>query len=77
MGMMSDTRQEFLLHAFAAGDVYLVDEDGQRLQMQECLDSRCWAHLRNAEDKQFYVQEMPGARELLKPRWLAVLGLHV
>jgi hypothetical protein len=77
MELMSDEKLEFLLQAFATGDVYLVDEDGRHLQMQECLDSRCWAHLRNVEDKEFYVQEMPGARELLKPRWLAVLGLNV
>lgn len=77
MERKSDATLELLQQAVAAGDLYLVDEDAQPILMQDCLDSRCWAHLRSAEDGQFYVQEMPGSRELMKSRYLAVLGLIV
>lgn len=67
-----------LLGAFATGDVYLVNEDACPVTFEEMLDTRCWAHLKNARDGQVYVQELwRGSRELLKPRYLDVLGLNV
>ncbi|MDO7873981.1 hypothetical protein Q5H93_04485 [Hymenobacter sp. ASUV-10] len=77
MEQKSEATLELLQQAIAAGHLYFVNEDAQPISMQDCFDSRCWAHLRSANDGEFYVQEMPGSRELLKPRYLALLGLDV
>lgn len=67
-----------LLRAFANGDVYLVNEDAHPVTFEEMLDARCWAHLKAVKDSQVYVQELPrGSRELLKTRYLDLLGVNV
>ena len=67
-----------LLSAFASGDVYLVNEEAHPITFEGALDARCWAHLKDARDGQVYVQELrSGSRELLKSRYLDMLGLSV
>jgi hypothetical protein len=67
-----------LQKAFAQGDVYLVNEDARPVTFEESLDAHCWAHLKDAADGQVYVQELwHGSRELLKPRYLDLLGANV
>ncbi len=67
-----------LQHAFAQGDVYLVNEDAYPITFEEALDARCWAHLKDARDGEVYVQELRhGSRELLQARYLDLLGANV
>ena len=74
MDSTSNPTLELLLQAVAAGDLRLVDEHARPLHIKDCLDQHCWAHLRDIKDGKIYVHEIPGSRELTKPRYLVMLG---
>ena len=75
--LIDSTVLQHLLKAEAAGDLRLVDVDGKPLAIVEAVGLRCWAHLRDAQDGQVFVQELQSSRELLEPRYLELLGINV
>lgn len=71
------TRVHLLLEAEGLKHLMLVDERGGRVEFRDVWDTPCWAHLRDAKDEQVFVHPVRGSKELLEPRYLALLGLSV
>ena len=60
-----------------AGAIHFVDEDGQPLTFALAFDRRCWAHMRNAEDGEIYVQELAHGRDILARHYMEKMGAYV
>lgn len=78
MARFNSTIPQGLADAFERGHVYLVDEDGRQLQrpLVELLGmvGRVWAHLRDSDDGEWYVQPLRRACELCQARYVNLVA---